>query len=463
MPFKQQRIRDPVHNLIEFEASEFDDVLWRVLQTQPFQRLRRIKQLGFSDFVYPGATHSRFAHSVGVFHTARRLMAIVKEHLGTTAYQEMSARTSLAAALVHDVGHGPFSHAFEEVGKRFSLKLARHEVVSDALIRDSEISECLKKYSSGFHNDVADAIKSPSPGNIYAAVVSSQFDADRLDYMQRDRLMAGTRLAQIDFQWLVDNLEVGSVPYGVDTEPLGKVETFVVGPKAIYAAEAYVLALFQLYPTVYFHKATRCAEKIFTELLAAVFSSVREGNLDAVGLPANHPLVRFSKDPEKIDWALQLDDSVVWGALSMLADAKHPTIAQYAVRLRDRRLYKCIDIRAEVSRELGEAASDLTRVEKACSAIEQVIEQWKQDNACSPPRLLIDRAVREPYKRFQESKGPLNQILIRTAEGALVDLGERSKVVAAIEPFQLFRAYIASDDTKARTFLLDTIKKEATP
>lgn len=143
MPYREQRIRDPVHNLIQFKASEFDDVLWRALQTRPFQRLRRIKQLGFSDFVYPGATHSRLAHSVGVYCTAQRLMSIIQEHLGSD-YKTMKAQTALAAALVHDVGHGPFSHAFEEVGKRLSLKLAKHELVSDVLIRDSEIGECLK-------------------------------------------------------------------------------------------------------------------------------------------------------------------------------------------------------------------------------------------------------------------------------------------------------------------------------
>jgi HD superfamily phosphohydrolase len=144
MPFKAQRIRDPIHNLIEFRANEFEDVLWRVMQTAPFQRLRRVKQLGFSDLVYPGATHSRFAHSVGVFHTARQLMTVVQNHLGNS-YEPTKANIALAASLVHDVGHGPFSHAFEDVGRRLDLKLANHETVSDALIRNSEIAEVLRK------------------------------------------------------------------------------------------------------------------------------------------------------------------------------------------------------------------------------------------------------------------------------------------------------------------------------
>jgi uncharacterized protein len=118
MSYKHQRIRDPLYNLIEFPADEFHDAMWRVIQTPQFQRLRRIKQLGFSELVYPGATHTRFAHSLGVFHTARKLMTIIKERLGDNAYQKTKVPVALAAALVHDLGHGPYSHAFEDVGKR---------------------------------------------------------------------------------------------------------------------------------------------------------------------------------------------------------------------------------------------------------------------------------------------------------------------------------------------------------
>ena len=116
-----QRIRDPLHNLVEFKGSELERALWRIIQTRPFQRLRRIKQLGFSELVYPGASHSRFAHSVGVFHTARQLTEVVR-NCGERS--ESRENLALAAALVHDLGHGPFSHAFEAVGRRLDLKLA---------------------------------------------------------------------------------------------------------------------------------------------------------------------------------------------------------------------------------------------------------------------------------------------------------------------------------------------------
>jgi HD superfamily phosphohydrolase len=195
MSYSLQRIRDPLHNLIEFKADHFENVLWDVIKTRPFQRLRRVKQLGFSDFVYPGATHSRFLHSIGVFHTARLLMGVVEKKLGTNV-DSSKRQHALAAALVHDLGHGPFSHAFEDVGEKLGLQMADHEAVSDALIRESEISDVFKRLGSGFSNDVADIIKG-GPGDIYSAVVSSQFDADRLDYIRRDRLMSGNTTGQL--------------------------------------------------------------------------------------------------------------------------------------------------------------------------------------------------------------------------------------------------------------------------
>lgn len=134
--------------------------MWRVVQSRPFQRLRRIKQLGFSELVYPGATHTRFAHSVGVFHTARQLVAVIRGHLGDQRFEPSKANAALTAALVHDLGHGPFSHSFEDVGRRLGLKMANHERLSDELIRDGEVSELLKDLGSGFASDVADVVGS---------------------------------------------------------------------------------------------------------------------------------------------------------------------------------------------------------------------------------------------------------------------------------------------------------------
>ncbi len=143
---KPERIRDPVHDLIEFSRDDFDQTIWDALESAEFQRLRRIKQLGFSELVFPGATHSRFAHSVGVFHTARRLSALIRNRL-PDSFDLNRARIATAAALVHDLGHGPFSHAFEGALKRLGVA-KRHEDWTVAIVSgDTEVSEVLSKYA----------------------------------------------------------------------------------------------------------------------------------------------------------------------------------------------------------------------------------------------------------------------------------------------------------------------------
>lgn len=441
-----QRIRDPLHDLIEFdtEHDEFEEVLWKVIQTPPFQRLRRVKQLGFSDLVYPGATHSRLAHSIGVFHTARILMDVIRKHVPKVEVSKM--RQALAAALVHDLGHGPFSHAFESVGKRLNLRMADHEHVSDVLIRDSDVTKVLNELGSGFADDVADIIRGRGKKNVYRAVVSSQFDADRLDYMRRDRLMTGTRHAEIDFKWLIANLQIASVPYGVDESSIGEIETFVLGPKAIFGAEAYVLGLFQLYPTVYFHKATRGAEKIFGELLYRTIMLIRDGSLRATGLPDNHPIVRFARSPDDVASALALDDTSIWGALPIMGEASDMAIASLAQSLRNRELGKCIDIREKVAHAFEDSGSADEEIDACCAKIKEKLTDWMGSQEADMPPIHLDEAQRSPYKTVEESQGPLDRINIYTNGGKLVDLKQRSAVVAAVKPFKLFRVYSKRSD-----------------
>jgi len=456
--FEKQRVRDPLHDLIEFDSEEFEHTLWRVVQTKPFQRLRRVKQLGFSDFVYPSANHTRFAHSLGVFHTARLLMKVIEKHLGETIFKPTRSDLALAAALVHDLGHGPFSHAFEDVGKRLGIAAANHELITERLIRDSEITEAMSPKGSGFANDVADVIKN-APADIYGAVVSSQFDADRLDYMQRDRLMTGAQIGGIDFKWLLANLEVGEVPLGVDDTEAGRIETFVLGKKANFAAESYVLGLFHLYPTVYFHKATRSAEKMFCELLFRTIDLILNGYRTKTGLPNNHPLVRYANDPENTDNFLALDDAVITGSLPLLSGASDKSISSFASRLSNRKLFKAIDARVLLTKQHPKEEHN-EFVDRACAAIVERVEDWVLSKKTNRTRILIDEAIRNPYKRFDESKGPLNQILMKSSDDKLVDIAEQSSVVAAILPFKLNRLYVADEDTEAHEFVTKLIQEE---
>ena len=425
-PTKAERVRDPLHNLIEFQPDQFESTLWRVIQTRPFQRLRRIRQLGFSELVFPGATHTRFAHSIGVFHTARKLMTIIARMMEPPV-REHQLKVALAASLVHDVGHGMFSHSFEEVGKELELPMARHERVSETLIRHGEIAEAFnKELGGGFAGDVADVLGRNEPENLYDSVVSSQFDADRLDYMQRDRLMTGVQSSGIDATWLMSNLEIGSLEVDTDDEASRIVRTLVLGPKAFHAAENYVLSLFQLYPNVYLHKTTRGAEKVFSCLMHRVLMLVREEHGDKVGLPANHPICRFVEEPENIENTQTLDDVVFWGALHMMAEADDPLVRRCAVQLRDRRLPKCVDIRRCLEeREVSSAKPDerQTLLKLACNEIVERIREQSSVRTIEEPPLLIDQTRREPYKKVQESGSPLNQILIKQARQPLRGYG----------------------------------------
>ena len=450
---KAQRVRDPVHDLIEFDSEPFEQALWQVIQTRPFQRLRRIRQLGFSELVFPGATHTRFAHSLGVFHTARQLMTAIESKNGTRM-ETRPRQVTLAASLVHDVGHGMFSHSFEEVGKGLDLPMARHETVSETLIRDSDISDVFEKeMGKKFASAVADVLARKEPKTLYDSIVSSQFDADRLDYMQRDRLMTGVQSSGIDVTWLMSNLEIGTVQTGTDEEASGTVKTLVVGPKAFLAAENYVLSLFHLYPNVYYHKTTRGAEKSFTQLMERVFHLVRRDHKGKVGLPPNHPIRRFIDEPEKIDNVLALDDTVFWGALHMMAEAKDPMIHRYATRLQNRKLPKCIDIRQHLESRVP-AEMDFKKKQiilgLACNEIIEEIRQQASSRSPNDPQILIDEPRRKPYKRIQGSESPLNQIRIRQGENRSEDMARLSPVVASAETFEACRVYHDVDDTEGR-------------
>jgi uncharacterized protein len=472
---KPQRIRDPIHNLIEFDSGEFENCLWQVIQTEPFQRLRRIRQLGFSEFVFPGATHTRFAHSIGVFHTARQLMNVICRHIqinSSSQYKPQQAQHALAAALLHDVGHGMFSHAFEAVGKEFKWAMAKHEDVSQKLIRDSEISEVLnRELGKGYAENVADIIAQEIPATLYGAVVSSQFDADRLDYMQRDRLMTGVQSSVVDSTWLLANLEVAEVRTGVDDVVSGTVETLVLGPKAVHAAESYVLSLFHLYPNVYFHKTTRGAEKIFQALMRRLVYLHEKAVPLKGGLSEQHPIFKFIAEPSSLQKALALDDTVFWGSLSMLAEAEDSDVKRLAEALRKRQLLKCVDIKQRVEEAIAAFEGQVetftaaekrkerqARVKIMCDSIVNALTERDSSSGCGQVRFLIDQYVRNPYKRFQDSKSQLNQILVRAGNAPPTDMAEYSPIIASAEPFSLCRVYFFRDDKDAEGVIQNEIR-----
>lgn len=348
MSFRTQRVRDPVHGLIVFrEGVPVDELAWRLLDAAEFQRLRRIKQLGVSEFVYPGATHTRLAHCIGVFHTARKLLEVIRREIGPL-YNEQRAEIALIAALLHDVGHGPFSHTFEEVQKSRNVK-KRHELWTADIIEnpDGELRTILEAHRTGFASEVATLLKSENPSDIYHAVVSSSFDADRLDYLRRDRMMTGTGAGAIDFDWLLEHVRIDDVNIEADDDTDGAmVPTFCLDLKALPAAEQFLLSRYTLHEQVYFHKATRCIEQMIASLLRKVASASSDpGEIRRIGLRPEHPLVSFFAEASpSVTAYLRLDDAVVLSAFGEIAmtETEEGTLAR---RLRDRKLYKTLDVR----------------------------------------------------------------------------------------------------------------------
>ncbi len=449
---KPERVRDPIHDLIQFGGSGLEASCWEVVKTRPFQRLRRIKQLGFSEMTFPGATHSRLAHSLGVFNTARQLTSVVKTIKGGGGFDSIAADAAVAAALVHDIGHGPFSHAFEAATEMAGVGVD-HEEWTVRIIQETPVRDALESVTPGFSDRVAKIIGSDGPTNIYCSIVSSQFDADRLDYMRRDRLMTGSQHAAIDFTWLLANLEIGRVQIGQDDKFIREAETFVLGPKSVMAGEAYVLGLFQLYPTVYLHKTTRGAECIFSALLTYVFRAIIDGCSASTGLPEAHPLVRFVKDSASVENYLKLDDSVVLGSLPLLQDSKIAIVADLATRLLDRRFFKCCDITKKAAAWAHsrlpddkdmEKRRELARTKEA-RVRELVIEQGLTKLQADGPIVLKDDAQRNPYKKVDSADAALNRIWVKGEDGALHDLGHLSDIVKALVPFKAYRLYYGSD------------------
>lgn len=166
--------------------------------------------------MFPGATHSRFAHSVGVYHIARRLADIVAQQQSN--YDMDRERVALLSALLHDVGHGPFSHAFELVSTNGPKRT--HEDWSVEIIRDdaTEVNGLLRQVDEELPEQIGALLKEEEPKDIYATIVSGQFDADRLDYIQRDRKETGIESGHVDCDWLFDCLQVGTVTITIDDQ-----------------------------------------------------------------------------------------------------------------------------------------------------------------------------------------------------------------------------------------------------
>ncbi len=334
--------RDPVHGLISFPG----DVA-RILDTRAFQRLRRIRQDGFASLVYPGAEHSRFGHALGAYHIAQR----VTTRLGV---DPALARDVHLAALVHDIGHGPFSHAWE-----VAFGGTSHEAWGARILaEDPEVRSLL----GDIHPDLPDAQARFFAGTyrprFARKLISSELDVDRMDYLLRDAHYTGVGYSAYDLEWILHALRVEAVAGGDDPEDL-----VIDWRRGRYAVEQYLFGRFYMYAQVYYHKTVRAAELMFTRAMER-FAELAADGLEPGGLPAAAALARG----EAVGVAdyLGLDDARVWCAMDDWGRAAADEILRdLCGRLTARRLFKAIEVAGHVPLERLAMAAESVLGERA--------------------------------------------------------------------------------------------------
>ena len=443
MTLRTQRLRDPVHGLIVFEENDdLAQLAWKLINTPEFQRLRRIKQLGVSEFVFPGAVHTRFAHSIGVFHIARELVRIIERETTTARpFDRNRADVATIAALLHDLGHGPFSHAFE--GVQMSRGVGRrHEEWTAEIIRnpDGAIRPLLEVHRAGITEEVASLLAAEDPIDIYHAVVSSSFDADRLDYLRRDRLMTGTGAGAIDFDWLMEHVRVADIvidaPEGDTPEDTTKVATFCLDPKALPAAEQFLLSRYALHEQVYLHKTTRCIEAMIGKLLRRIAKVAADPDRASAqtGLEQSQVLLRFfAPGGETIENYLALDDVAITGSLERMQQKDDPVVAELAARLRERRLYKTLDI--------GRFGSDFGKQRQAARRIDRNFKEKLGSGAV----IKDESASVGIYTPIGGDEDKMHKKLHILDTGRPREITEMSEMIEALASKRQFTRYYFSD------------------
>jgi HD superfamily phosphohydrolase len=315
--------RDPVHRLIRVDRE--DQFILDLINTPEFQRLRRVRQLGVSSLTYHGAEHSRFVHSLGVFNFAQRIIASLQRRYG--AGHEVSSmlsnecRTIKAAALLHDIGHGPFSHMIE----RAASSSFKHESMTSRLIKSEEsaVREVLVD-SSIDPERVAEIIDNVHDFRLGVDIVSSQLDADRMDYLLRDSLMTGVEYGVYDAEWLLNAMCVGRDPGADDPDPGHRTWRLCLDrQRGLYAAEQLILARHHMMLQVYMHRVTRGYEVMLLGLFKDAAKLAQEGNLPTDTPPAVLAFFKQGIEMAHNDWLL-FDEAAMVAAIQAWSRSQKP-------------------------------------------------------------------------------------------------------------------------------------------
>ncbi len=241
-------LRDPLWNNIQLDA-----LAVRLVDTRVFQRLRYVRQLGWAYLVYPGATHARFEHALGAYHLAGVALRLLDEQGALREVDPREGAIVRAAALLHDVGHYPFSHALEEIGA------PHHEEVARPLITTGEVADALRELAPDAPERVFALIRGSSTSPLQG-LVSGSLDLDKIDYLRRDTLMCGVPYGTIDADRLLNSLTV--VP-----DPASGALRIGVLEKGLSALESLLFAKYQMYRNVYWHHAVRSATAMYKRLV----------------------------------------------------------------------------------------------------------------------------------------------------------------------------------------------------
>ena len=380
---KEKRVfRDAIHNYIHVDH----DVILKLINAAAMQRLKRIKQLGGIHQVYQSAEHSRFTHSLGVYAVVRRMIneSVVGDYLND--YDQL---TVMIAGLLHDLGHGPFSHCFEDVfGKS-------HEEFTVRIIKeDKEIHNILESCVKGLCEDVCAVIEKTHDNHILIQMISSQLDADRMDYLLRDSYFTGTTYGQFDLSRILRVMQVKD----------GKI---VYKQSGVQAIENYILARYHMYWQVYYHPTTRSYEQIMISIFKRIKDLYKKGYIfDDIEY-----LIPFLNENVSVADYLNLDENICFYYFRKLTNSKDAILKDLSYRFLNRKLFVYQDYISLKQKE---------NIEMECR------------NKGYDPRYYVfcDDQIQIPYLHYG-NKDDIREIEI-IMHNRLVPLSEVSEIVGAI-------------------------------
>lgn len=421
--------RDPLHNIISLDESAPEDrLIVDLIDSAEFQRLRRIRQLGLAMFTYQGAEQSRFTHSLGVMHVMTRALDLLGLQHKISAEARIVGR---AGALLHDLGHGPLSHVVEKVFRFHHEDWTRRIVLDDS----TEVNGILQSIDPALPGKLASLYRHTYSPAFVSQLVSSQLDCDRMDYLLRDSLMTGAKYGIFDLEWVLHALRIDE-----------SCDRIYVESKGLYAVEEYLQARYYMFRQVYFHRTLRSAEAVLNSALNRARSLLSDGKL-RFSLPDSvFERLLLGEEVNTVDY-LQLDDTDVMFRLKEWSRDDDGILADLATRLLHRRLFKALDVPADVTAGFWTRAAEIVR-----------------SGGFDPQYYLVtDRAADVPYYVDYSPVGtdPARLIYVEAGhQSSLREISEVSDVVKGMHAYRIDRVCVPSEVADEVSLLISEHSKD---